>query len=53
MNPDLYPEQLAMGWGLPVYGPSHAEQTRRTRRREELHRRAVDRRRKAKRGGKR
>jgi|GEM_PF-3704881 len=44
---------LAMGWGLLNGMDSLADRQARAARREELHRKAVARRRKAKRGGKR
>ena len=52
MNPDVYPVKLSMGWGVPDY-TSDATRATKALRREELHRRAVTRRQKAKRGGKR
>lgn len=45
--------QLAMGWGLLTSSESYAEKQARIQRRQDLHAKAVARRRKAKRGGKR
>lgn len=52
MNPNAHPVPLSMGWGFPAT-ESHAETTARQARRAALHTRAVARRRKAKKGGRR
>lgn len=52
MNPNAY-QRLSMGWGIPAGDPRFFERVASDLRRAELHKKAVTRRQKAKRGGKR